>query len=339
MAFAYFLPFRSIWMLNHRLILALAGAMAFSMGLSDAAIAQSAGSTSNPEHGGRPAPGNSVDPNPVASTRDTNASRVRGRRAQAEAAKVDPAVIKAEVETIFAGSSTTCTVTEAKLLGVSAEQQKIYEASCAAAPGYIVVASTPPQIVDCIVLDGQAQTARAADPAAATGPTCTLPANQDIQGFLKAYATQAGVPCTVDEAKVRGQSGDGAVVYEIGCAGVDGYWIEKGASGWEKTECIQVISQNSTCQFTTPVEQAATVKSWLTGSDAAACDVQQVRLMGQNANGRFIEMTCAGAEGFIIRQNAEHAVQQVYPCATAQQIGGGCKLTTTAPAPAATPQA
>jgi hypothetical protein len=324
-------------MLNRHLIIAVAGAMAFSIGLSDAAIAQSAGPTSNPEFGGRPAPGSSVDPNPVASTRDTNASRVRGRRAQAEAAKVDPAAIKAEVEAVFASSSTTCTVTEAKLLGVSAEQQKIYEASCAAAPGYIVVASTPPQIVDCIVLDSQAQTARAADPAAPTGPTCTLPANQDIQGFLKAYATQAGVPCTVDEARVRGQASNGAIVYEIGCVGVDGYWIEKTAAGWDKTECLQVVSQNSTCVFTTPAEQAATVKSWLADTGAAACDVQQVRLMGQNANGRFIEMTCAGADGFIIRQNAEHAVQQVYPCATAQQIGGGCKLTTTPPA--ATPQA
>lgn len=276
---------------------------------------------------------------------DRNDRRQQRERQQAPV-PVDPAVIKTEVEAVLAAGSTACEVTEARFLGQSAEQAKIYEAACAGAPGYIIVASTPPQIVDCVILAHSASAAAPAPAApgaaaaaapAASSPTCALPANQDIQGFLKAYATQAGVPCTVDEAKVRGQSGDGAVVYEIGCAGVDGYWIEKGASGWEKTECIQVISQNSTCQFTTPAEQAATVKSWLTGSEAAACDVQQVRLMGQNANGRFIEMTCAGAEGFIIRQNAEHAVQQVYPCATAQQIGGGCKLTTTAPA--STPQA
>jgi hypothetical protein len=262
--------------------------------------------------------------------------RRQARQRQQEAAP-DPAVIKAEVEAIFTAHSTPCQVTEAKLLGATAEQVKIYEASCAAAPGFMVVASTPPQIVDCLILDNSAKEARAANPEAVTGPTCTLPANQDIQGFLKAYATQAGVPCTVDEAKVRGQANDGSVVYEIGCAGADGYWIEKSASGWEKTECLQIISQNNTCLFTTPAEQAATVKAWLPGTDAAACDVQQVRLMGQNANGRFIEMTCAGADGFIIRQNAEHAVQQAYPCATAQQIGGGCKLTTTPPA--ATPQA
>lgn len=268
---------------------------------------------------------------------DRNDRQQQRQQRQKAPAPVDPAVIKAEVEAIFAAGSTPCQVTEAKMLGVSAEQVKIYEAACAGAPGYILVASTPPQIVDCVILDSQAQAARATNTEAPTGPTCALPANQDIQGFLKAYATQAAVPCTVDEAKVRGQSGNGAVVYEIGCVGVDGYWIEKSATGWDKTECLQVVSQSGSCQFTTPVEQAASVKSWLTGSDAAACDVQQVRLMGQNANGRFVEMTCAGAEGFIVRLNTERAVQQAYPCATAQQIGGGCKLTTTAPA--ATPQA
>lgn len=289
-----------------------------------------------PRTGDEPITTERVQPGRIGAERN---ARRQQRERQPAAAQADPAVVKAEVEALFAATSTACQVTEAKMLGLSADEAKtkVYEATCENAPGYIAVASTPPQIVDCVVLDSQAQAARAANPEAPAGPTCTLPANQDIQGFMKAYATQAGVACTVDEVKVRGQSSGGAVIYEVGCAGADGYWIEKEASGWKKTECLQIVSQSSTCQFTTPAEQAATVKSWLPGSDAAACDVQQVRLMGQNANGRFIEMTCAGADGFIIRQNAEHAVQQVYPCATAQQIGGGCKLTTTPPA--ATPQA
>ncbi|MNL38026.1 hypothetical protein D3C87_1602070 [compost metagenome] len=135
-----------------------------------------------------------------------------------------------------------------------------------------------------------------------------------------------------------GATSDGAFVYEIGCAGADGYRIQRASTGWEKTECLQVLQQNATCSFTTPAEQAATVKSWLTGSEAAACDVQQVRLMGFNSNGRFYEATCAGADGVIVRFNTEMAVQQVYPCAIAEKIGGGCKLTTTAPA-ATTPEA
>lgn len=320
-------------MLNKTLA-ALGGALTLAALVASPANAQDGTGTGN-----GPASSQSAISAPSSRVTPSRMDRQRQNREQRKQtpAPVDPAVIKAEAEAVLASASVTCQVTDAKLLGQTAEQTKIYETACSGAPGYIVVASTPPQAVDCVILDSQAQAARAANPEAPTGPTCTLPGNLDIQGFLKAYATQASVPCTVDEVKVRGQSGDGAVIYEVGCAGADGYWIEKNASGWEKTECLQILSQNSTCLYTTPAEQAATVKAWLPGTDAAACDVQQVRLMGQNANGRFIEMTCAGADGFIIRQNAEKVVQQVYPCATAQQIGGGCKLTTTPPA--ATPQA
>lgn len=278
--------------------------------------------------------GERVQPGRTGAERNQRNQRQRNQRPQAPA-PVDPAVVKAEVEAVFATASTPCQVTDAKLLGVSAEQTKIYEAACDGGPGYIVVASTPPQLADCVVLHSQAENARAANPEAPPSQTCSLPANQDVMGVMKAYAVQAQVPCNVDEAKVRGQSNAGAVIYEIGCVGVDGYWIEKNASGWEKTECLQILSQNATCLLTTPAEQAATVKSWLAGSDAAACDVQQTRLMGQNANGRFYEFTCAGADGYIIRVNDEKQVQQTYPCATAQQIGGGCKLTTAAPQPGA----
>jgi DNA-binding transcriptional regulator YdaS (Cro superfamily) len=318
----------------NKTMVALSSALALMVATAPPALAQDGTGTGN-----GPASSQNAITAPTSRVTPSRVERQRQNRGQQKAAPAaaDPAVIKAEVEALFVAGSTACQVTDAKLLGVSAEQVKIYEAACAGAPGYIVVASTPPQIVDCVVLDSQAKSARAANPEATTGPICALPANQDIQGFLKAYATQAGVPCTVDEAKVRGQASEGGIVYEIGCAGADGYWIDKNATGWEKTECLQVVSQNGGCAFTTPAEQVATVKSWLAGTDAATCDVQQVRLMGQNANGRFVEMTCAGADGFIIRQNAEHAVQQAYPCATAQQIGGGCKLTTTAPA--ATPQA
>lgn len=261
----------------------------------------------------------------------------RRQRQQAAPAAPDPAVVKAEVEAVLASASVTCQVTDSKFMGSTAEQVKLYETACATGPGYILVASTPPQAVDCVVLHSQAEAARTRDPAAPPSQVCTLPGNQDVMGVMKAYAAEAGVACTVDEMAVRGQTSSGVVVYEVGCVGVDGFRIQKAAEGWEKTECLQVLQQNATCAFTTPAEQAATVKSWLAGSAAGDCDVQQVRLMGQNANGRFYEAACAAGNGFIARTNAEHAVQQIYPCAEAEKIGDGCKLTTTPPA--ATPQA
>jgi len=264
-------------------------------------------------------------------------SRGRQRQQQQQPAQPDPAVVLAEAQAILTAAGSPCQATEAKLLGKTAEQVSLYETICASGPGYIVVGSTPPETLDCLVLASQAEKKRAADPAADVGTVCTLPANQNTLTFFAAYAQEAGIACQVDQGTVAGVKSDGKLVYEIGCAGADGYWLERADAGWQKTECMQVLMQNAACPFTTPAEQAATVKSWLAGSDAAGCDVQQVRLMGHNANGRFYEATCAGAEGVIARVNAEHAVQQIYPCAEAALIGGGCKLTTTPPA--ATPEA
>ncbi len=94
---------------------------------------------------------------------------------------------------------------------------------------------------------------------------------------------------------------------------------------------MELASANSTCRFTTPAEQAATLKGWLAGSEAAACDVTQARYMGKNANGSFYEAACNGAEGMIVRFDTARAVQQVYACSVAQQVGGGCKLSSTDP--------
>ncbi len=306
-----------------------------------AAPETSVAQSSNPEHGGRPAPGNAVDPNPVAGTRDTSASRVRGNRraqassrerAQAEAATVDPAVITAEVTALLAATGIQCQITESKLLGQTADKTKLYETACASGPGYLLLTSTPPQATDCLVLASSAEQARARDPNADVGSQCTLPANDNAMAVFTAYAKEAGLTCTVDEGRIIGAKPGGAVVYEIGCAGVDGAQINKSGAGWEVVDCLELASAGSTCRFTTAQEQAATVKAMLVGSDGASCDVTQVRYMGKNANGAFYEAACNGADGLIARVNTENAVQQVYPCAVAQQIGGGCKLTTTPPA-------
>ena len=116
-------------------------------------------------------------------------------------------------------------------------------------------------------------------------------------------------------------------MYEVGCADAAGFWVKQLNDNWTKTPCIQVLAEGGACAFTTAAENAAQVKQLLAGSEAAGCDVTEARLMGQNANGMFYEAKCAGADGVIARVNAENVVQQIYPCATAQRIGGGCTLT------------
>lgn len=252
------------------------------------------------------------------------------------APRLTPEQTKANAQEQATQAGTGCQVTEAKLLGITAIQTSIYEVACSAGPGYIIETKTPPLATDCVLIAHTAAAARAADPQAPVPPQCTIPANQDTQRFLKEYAQQAEVPCTVDEVSVVGRANDNAIVYEAGCSGEQGYWIKKVNDAWSKTPCIQVVAENATCRYTTTGEIAASVKKWLAGSDAASCNVTEARLMGKNANGIFYEAKCDGADGVIARLNAENVVQQIYPCATAQQIGGGCKLTT-APAVAAAP--
>lgn len=229
-----------------------------------------------------------------------------------------------------------CQMTEAALLGRDPEQHAIYEAACEGGPGYIIIASTPPLAVDCFELAGTAATARARNAEANVGQQCALPANDNSLAVIGGWARDAGVTCTVDQALAVGKSMNENMIYEIGCAGADGYWLEKTATGWDLQDCMQVAAAEGVCNFTTAAEQSAGFRTKLVGTDAAGCDVQELRLMGHNANGRFYEARCAANDGFIVRVNTAGVTQQVYPCATAQNIGGGCRLTAAAPAAAAT---
>ena len=281
--------------------------------------------------------GDRVLPGRIADGARERRNRRQDRPEPARAAVAPPTaeeiLAAAQVQATAAGLG--CQVTEATQPGVTAEQFPIYEAACATGPGYILVAATPPQVFDCLELAGTAATARMRDPAADVGQQCVLPANQNGLAVIGGWARDAGVTCTVDEAIAIGKSDDDNIIYEVGCAGVDGYWLEKLGDGWKLQECLQIASVGGTCRFTTPREQAEGFQPKLAGTEAAGCNVVQVRLMGSNPNGRFYEAKCAAeGEGYIARINNEGVTQQIYPCATAQRIGGGCTFT---PAPAAAP--
>lgn len=323
----------------HKTMLGLmGGAFALALAVAQPALAQDRpGERSESDRASGTISGERVLPGRIGGDRDRSSQRsTRGsrnaRRPDAPAAVPTPAENIEAAQAQMTASGKTCQVSEAVLLGKDPQQQSIYEAACSDGPGYIVVASTPPLAVDCLELAGTAATARARNPEASVGQQCALPANNNGLAVIGGWARDAGVTCTVDQALAVGKSSSGNMIYEVGCTGQDGYWLEKTASGWDVQDCMQVIASAGTCNFTTVEEQAAGFRTKLVGTDAASCDVQGLRLMGQNTNGRFYEAKCGASEGYIVRVNAEGVTQQVYPCATAQNIGGGCRLTTAAPA-------
>lgn len=321
-------------MLMRKMLSMLGGALAAGLILTQAplALAQDPPLVPGQADGG-------YDPSkdPENQTREGNVQRSTGRIARSnrqnrpEAPTPEANMAAAQASATAAGLS--CQVTEATLLGNTPEGPALYEAACATGPGYLITASTPPQTIDCIIVAAAAARQAAADPTAAPALTCKLAANQDTLGAMAGFAREAGIPCQVDAGKPIGEAA-GKTVYEIGCVGVDGYRLQQNTAGaWEGTECLIVVSAGSSCEFTTPAEQYASVKTRLAGTDGAGCVVDGARYMGGNANGVFYEAKCSGAEGYILRVK-DNATQQIYPCAVAQPIGGGCTLTPVAPAPA-----
>jgi hypothetical protein len=244
--------------------------------------------------------------------------------AQARGARETAAQSLANAQTAVTAAGASCQVSQATLLGKTADDSKIYEAACAAGPGYLLIASTPPQAVSCLVAAASA-TQGAAQPGGETTFVCKLPANQDGTATLAAYAREAGITCQVDSAGPVGTA-NGKTVYEIGCAGADGYRLKQTDAGWEKTECWIVVSAGSSCARTTADEQFATMKARLAGTEAAACQVNGGRFMGANPNGAFYEARCENADGYIFHVKNE-VTDRVYACAIAAPIGGGCTLT------------
>ena len=260
---------------------------------------------------------------------DQNERRGRRHREEAEA----PEVSLANAQAALTAANSSCQATEAKLLGKVEDGSSLYEAVCASGPGYLVVTSTPPQAMDCILLKASADAKKAEDPEADVGTVCSLPANTNELAVFAGYAHQAGLACQVDQGKAIGQSSSGQVIYEVGCAGSDGAWVEQKDGAWVATPCLQIMSSNGQCQFTTKQEQIADLQKLVAPSNASDCTVTDLRLMGQNDRGQFMEAKCAAeGQGYVLRIQ-DQAVQQVYACNIAQRIGGGCTLTQVAAAP------
>ncbi|WP_428150047.1 hypothetical protein [Brevundimonas sp.] len=247
-----------------------------------------------------------------------------------------PAAAMAAQRIANAAGVTSCQVVEANVIGQTTDRQRVtYEAACARGPGYILVNSIPPEARDCVLLAGQAEADRAANPDADVGVQCVIAQNKDVARAVAGYATEAGIACTVDEGAPLGRTAENTLIYEVGCAGLDGYRIEKTATGWTTTECAIIASQNSTCRFSTPEEAAATLKIRLAGSQAAECDVTGSRYMGSAGGNRVYEAKCGAGGGYVVVFSPRFEPLNVYPCEQAQRIGGGCRLTTVAAAPAA----
>jgi hypothetical protein len=325
----------------HKKLLALiGGAMALTLLAAQPVLAQDPPDTrggdevsdraSGSIRGDRVLPGRMGD---GANDRRDRRNRDRNQQEAEPAPAATPEENRAAAQAVLTAAGVSCQVSEATLLGVTAEQHATYEAICAEGPGYLAVSSTPPQTFNCLELAGQAETTRLRDPAADVGQQCTLPVNLNPVPVLSTYARAAGVDCTVDQGSAIGKSTAGNVIYEIGCADRDGYWLENAGGSWLATPCWDLALQQDTCRYSTAAETTGAWRTILAGTDAAACDVQQARRVGRDAQGLTVyEVKCGAGDGYFARIGDTFTAQRVHPCAEAATIAGGCTLTAAAPA-------
>lgn len=319
-------------------LFALVGGLTVALSLvaAPAAFAQEGGDRATQ---GQQVPTESITPGRTGAEREE-----REQRRRRAPAPPTPEQNKTAAQALLTTAGIPCQVSEATLLGETAERQTAYETICATGPGYLAVVGTPPQTFSCLELASTAVVLRERDPNADVGQQCTLPANQSTAPLVAAYAKEAGVSCVVDQGIVTGKSDADNLIYEVGCTDSGGYWIEKTAAGWQTTPCFDLVLQDPTrCRYTTPAELTATWKAMLASTPAAACDVAQARRVGRDAQSLSVyELKCASGEGYFARLSAEHAAQRVQTCAEVANVAGGCRLGATAPAaapPAATPTA
>lgn len=275
--------------------------------------------------------GETVVPGRIGGGRQEETNRDRQARPGRPARAPTPEQNRAAAQAVATGLGNSCQVTEALLLGARPEGGNVYEAVCATGPGYILSATTPPSAADCVDLAGAGVLARERDPAAELGLQCTLPANQNALAVIGGYAQQAGVSCQVDAALAIAVNR-----YEVGCAGADGYWVEREGANWNKIPCWDLKLEGQTCRFSTAEESNAIWTSALAGTDASACAVQQARKVGVDAQRLAVyEVKCAAGDGWFARLDMAGQARRVQACSDPMTAGvaGGCQLTTQATAP------
>lgn len=213
-----------------------------------------------------------------------------------------------------------CDVTQAITLGRDQNGAPHYEVSCAHGPGYRLIGGGVNEAFNCLAL-----AARSSSAGSPRAPNCRLPANRNGTEVVAGVARQAGLACRVDEGAMVGLSSARLPIYEAGCAGTSGAWIEQTPGGWQVADCLTVVARGDACRFTTAAEQLTTFRSWIAGSEANRCEPTQVRHMGESPAGPLYEAACREGPGLVVRLDASRAVREIIPCPAAH-VGDGCRF-------------
>lgn len=248
---------------------------------------------------------------------------VRDRRGRL----LNPGQIMAGAKSAAQGAGLSCQVKEAGLIGVTEDNNDLFEVACQTGTGYIVSGPKPTQLFDCMTLATQAEQMKADGHTPPANATCRLKGNQNAVAIVAGYAKEASVPCEVDAGILLGGS-----AYEVGCVNADGYIIERdGSNGaWTKAPCWKMAASNDgACRYSTAAESNSAWTEILSGTEAASCKVEKARQVGIDSQKLIVyEVKCSSTPGYLARVNAAGKAERVHACADPATAGiaGGCTL-------------
>jgi hypothetical protein len=227
-----------------------------------------------------------------------------------------------------------CQLADARLVGEAKDAKTkattdIYELACTGNEGLIVekVGDAAPETFTCL------QANEASADGKPNNVQCVLPGNGDPKAGLAPYIAKAGKPCTPAKIRALGQSPTNAV-FELACSeGGGGYILAVSApprldKPVTMDPCVGFPpGGNITCTLTDRTAQLAVVDQ-LVAKSGKACTIKDRSYIGATASGLAIyEVACQDGKGFMLEQAANGDLKQAIDCASADAIGGGCKLT------------
>lgn len=232
-----------------------------------------------------------------------------------------------DAEQALRAAGVQCRVVRARLVGRDENRTPMYEAACADGDAYTVIGSPTNRAFDCLALEAQAE-ARRSNRRIPPVRQCGIRPARSLVQRVGAYAVEAGLDCSVDQARSIGRTATGYQLFEVGCRGEAGAWLEQTSTGWLATDCYRVQRGGGSCHLTDAREQTATAQAWLAASPQTRdCRVIDALFLGESRLGGLYEARCADGAGFIVRRDASGATDAIFPCGADFGVEVQCQST------------
>jgi hypothetical protein len=237
---------------------------------------------------------------------------------------------------LVSAAGSDCQVSDARLIGTAVDPKTkakttVYEVACTGNEGLLVM-QVADQKADLFTCEEAASAAASGNKGASQ---CLLPANADPKAGILLYLAKAGVTCTPDKMRALGHS-PANVFFEVSCKeGAPGYILQISAppslSKPIKAEpCIGFNPSDTIhCELTDRATQMAVVDRLMTAS-GKPCAIKDRGYVGVAPSGKsYFEVACQDGKGYVLEEAANGSFGRAIPCAEADAIAGGCKLTDT----------